>query len=123
MLGPSDMRTITLEDYDVDGLIYKIDKNLKKFHGWYPWESALLEEELPLEIRNEIAIKYLKAGWIYVYHITTSENGERAGLTSFHLSQSPIETDSRMFLVTKNQMNDNEFVIYRNDTLVQTISK
>lgn len=123
MLGPNEMKEITRMDYDIDGLIYKMDKSLKNFHGWYPWESALLDEELPFEIRNEIAIKYLKVGWIYVYHITTSENGECAGLTSFHLSQSPIETDSRMFLVTKNQMNDNEFVIYRNDVLVDTISK
>lgn len=119
MLGPKDLNSVK---YDMDKIISEIDASLKVFHKWYPWDSAILDYELPVEVRNELAIKYLN-GWKYIYHITTSENGERAGLTAFHFSEESIEKDINKFLVTKSEINENEFVVYRNDVLLETISK
>lgn len=47
----------------------------------YP--EILLEGELDYSLRNKIAQEYIIAGWKCVAHQTTSENGERAGLTYF----------------------------------------
>ena len=47
----------------------------------YP--EVFLEGELDYSIRNKIAQEYIIAGWKCVAHQTTSENGERAGLTYF----------------------------------------
>jgi hypothetical protein len=91
MLSPIDLVINDLENANIDLLIEKIDESIKRFHGWYPWESALIEDELPLVVRNEIAQAYKDAGWKYVEHQTSSENDERPGLTSFRLSMEPLQ--------------------------------
>ena len=119
MLGPNDMKS----KVNMDELISKIDESMNKFHEWYPWESAVIEGEPSVDIRNEIAIKYIEAGWNYVYHDTTSENGERAGLTGFKFSSKPIEKPNKnSFLVMRSAINSNEFVVYKNDNLITTIT-
>lgn len=121
MLGPNNIKRITKEN--MEDFIYKIDESIKKFHEWYPWESAVIEGEPSIETRNQIAIKYIEAGWNYVYHNTTSENGERAGLTGFDFSLTPLEKPNKnAFLVMRSAMNSNEFVVYKNDSLITTIT-
>lgn len=39
--------------------------------------------EYTTDVRNEVARQYRKRGWSEVTHVTSSENGERPGLTSF----------------------------------------
>lgn len=118
MLGPNDLKS----KLDIQELVYQIDESMKRFHEWYPWESAVIEGEPSVDVRNEIAIKYIQAGWNYVYHNTTSENGERAGLTGFEFSNTPLEKPNpNAFLVIRSEINPNEFVVYKKDCLVKTI--
>lgn len=93
MISPKDIIKIENEKVDIDKLIEEIDESIKSFHGWYIWEFALIEHDLSVEIRNKIAKKYIEAGWNYVYHQTSKENGERPGLSSFMFSTTKIEEE------------------------------
>lgn len=77
-----------LNDYNVNynKLEEEIDDSIKSFHGWYKWEEAIIDGEYPINVRNTIGQKYKEAGWNYVYHITSSEHGDRPGLTRFIFS-------------------------------------
>ena len=63
--------------------IKQIDEELLKNEPMFEWFEASIQGELPIVLRNAIAEEYVKAGWYKVYHHTTSENGERPGLTAF----------------------------------------
>ena len=91
MLTPNDIREIEIKQYDFDKLEKDIDKSIENNHGDYEWEEALLDKEYPLSVRNEIGKRYMENGWHYVYHQTSSENGERPGLTIFAFSEIPIK--------------------------------
>ena len=88
MIRPEDLKN--LDKKNIQEIIEKIDESIKKHHGWYPWEIAVIGEEYSKDIRNQIGKKYKEAGWTYVYHITSNENGERPGLTSFIFSQEDL---------------------------------
>lgn len=91
MFTPEDAKRVEIVPEVLDALEKQIDASIAKFHGWYPWEYAILYNEYAVVLRDAIAKRYLKAGWNYVYHGTSSENGERPGLTSFSFSMDPIE--------------------------------
>ena len=92
MLTPTDCKNlIDTDKHKLDMLERKIDAEIRNHHGDYPWEEALLDCELSLMTRNSLAKRYTDAGWNYVYHHTSSENGERYGLTSFVFSMDPIK--------------------------------
>ena len=93
MIKPEDLNQLTTNNYNLDDLEKKIDNSIIRFHGWYPWEEAIIEDEIPMDIRNQIAQRYKDAGWNYVYHRTSSENNERPGLTSFKFSMEPIKPE------------------------------
>lgn len=72
--------------------IYKMGKGIEEAIKdcetglYYPWVDAIIEGEFSLNDRNEVARKYIEeGGWYAVAHRTSSENGERAGLTCFEL--------------------------------------
>lgn len=92
MITPNDLKNIiSLGDAEELEIIEaKVDEGILKFHGWFPWEEAIIEGEYPVEIRNEIAKKYKENGWEFVYHQTSSENGERPGLTCFKFSMEEL---------------------------------
>ena len=90
MITPNKLKEIDATYYN-EQLIEKIDNSILTFHGFYPWETAIIEGEFLVEQRNAIAQKYIEDGWNYVYHRTSSENGERPGLTTFLFSNTPIE--------------------------------
>ena len=75
------------ENYAICSAIEKINTKLITLSSSnnqidiYP--EVLLEGELDYPLRNKIAQEYIIAGWTCVAHQTTSENGERAGLTYF----------------------------------------
>lgn len=71
---------------ELDELEKKIDSSIKNYHGWNKWEEAIIDGEYPVNARNAIGQKYKEAGWNYVYHITSSEHGDRPGLTRFIFS-------------------------------------
>ena len=99
----------TLYRYNLDEIESKIDEDVKKNHGMYPWEDAILDREYETEIRDELAKRYINAGWNYVYHHTSSENGERPGLTCFILSMDPVKhiEDGKKYHKFKRVLGDN----------------
>ena len=82
-----------LNDYNVNYNKFEeeIDDSIKRFHGWYKWEEAIIDGEYPINVRNTIGQKYKEAGWDYVYHITSSEHGDRPGLTRFIFSTEKLD--------------------------------
>lgn len=86
-------------------IIQDIDEAIKRAHGRYPYEQAILDYELPMDIRNEIAKEYVATGWNYtqyVYHYTSSEHKERSGLTAFYFSATPLTHMYNTTQVTKD---------------------
>ena len=86
-------------DFDVtnkkvlDKLEKEIDESIKSYHGWYDWEQAVVAGVYPVEVRRAIALKYIQAGWDYVYHkdIHNEEcDGYGPLLTSFMLSNKKL---------------------------------
>lgn len=82
-----------LDDYNVNynKLEKEIDESIKRFHGWCKWEEAIIDGEYPVSVRNAIGQKYKDAGWEYVYHLTSSERGDRPGLTRFLFSTEKLD--------------------------------
>ena len=82
MIGPKEYAEM-LQNVNVDEYIPKIDTLMVKEsrRPSHPWVDIIIDEEIPLAARNVLAKKYKDAGWYYVYHRTSSENGERPGLT------------------------------------------
>ena len=70
---------------NVDKYIAEIDKKIEEYaeKNMYPWVEIILEKELSMNERNCISKEYKAAGWMAVYHNTSSENGENPGLTTF----------------------------------------
>ena len=91
MITPEEAKNIVNKKYNLDTLESIIDRKIRENHGDYPWEEALIDEELPLKIRDELAKRYIEGGWEYVYHNTSSENDERPGLTYFAFSMEPVK--------------------------------
>lgn len=93
MITKKDLANMEIENINFEEVEKAIDDSIKSFHGWYPWEEAIIIGEYSIEIRNIIGKKYKNAGWKHVYHRTSSENGERAGLTDFKFSNVPLEDE------------------------------
>lgn len=90
MLTPKEVAQLNDNKYDLETIEKEIDTSIIDFHGFYPWEYASITYELPMNIRDKIAKKYIDAGWNYVYHVTTSEKNERSGLTAFMFSMEKL---------------------------------
>ena len=84
-------KNIEAMDMKLDELEKKIDSSIKFHHGWHKWEEAIIDGEYPVNARNAIGQKHKEAGWNYVYHITSSEPGERPGLTDFIFSTEKVD--------------------------------
>lgn len=93
MLSPEDIKKIDLDNVDLAALEAEIDQSILDFHGWYSYEKAFIYKEYPVEVRNYIAERYKEKGWKYVYHQTSSENGERPGLTDFIFSNEEVSEE------------------------------
>lgn len=93
MVTKNDLINMEIENTNFEELEKAIDDSIRSYHGWYPWEEAIIQGEYSVEVRNIMGKKYKDAGWKHVYHQTSSENGERAGLTAFKLSNSPLKDE------------------------------
>lgn len=90
MITPNELSSSN--DYSIDDIIAEIDAEIVENHHLYPMcDFAILTKEYPKSVRDEIARKYRDSGWNFVGHRTSSENGERPGLTEFRFSKYPIE--------------------------------
>lgn len=90
MITPKDIEKIEMENVDFAKLEKEIDESIIKRHGYYKWETATLVGEYPVGVRNALAKRYRDAGWNFVYHHTSSENGESPGFTEFVFSMNKI---------------------------------
>ena len=75
-------------------VIEKINKELADFakKPHFDWVEVIIDGDYSTTLRNEVAKEYVKTGWDKVYHHTSSENGEKPGLTSFvFLTKETIE--------------------------------
>lgn len=88
MITPKDIEAM---DMKLDELEKEIDSSIKNYHGWCKWEEAIIDGEYPVSVRNAIGQKYKEVGWNYVYHVTSSEHGDRPGLTRFIFSTEKLD--------------------------------
>lgn len=87
MLTPTDCYCLEYDEiYKINQLEHQIDEQLLKQHGKHTVQEVILDGELPILLRNELASRYINAGWKYVYHATSSERGEKSDLTAFCFS-------------------------------------
>lgn len=91
MITPTELQQYEIENANIEAIIADIDKEIKRNHGKFVYESAMLTNEYPKSVRDEISRRYREAGWEYVTHSTSSEKGQRPGLTEFKLSMTPID--------------------------------
>lgn len=95
MITPNDIKNLDLLKVNLDRLEEEIDQSIKMYHGWYPYEYASITSELSRAVRDAIAKRYKLAGWKFVYHTTTSEKGERPGLTAFKFTMYELNSADR----------------------------
>jgi len=67
-------------------------KNAEEWSGGNTVTIVVSREFIP-QLRDMVAKKYVEAGWAAVRHRTSSENGERPGLTQFIFYFSPPEDE------------------------------
>ncbi len=118
------LNSISGVQYDIDEVIRDIDKYLFTHHKSHLFcKQAILEYELPVELRNEVAKRYLELGWKYVYHTTSSDQVKdvHREYTLFELTDVMFAPDDGSFLVVKSEINPNEVVVYKANALLYTI--
>ena len=81
MIGPKD---IPVNQNEVDTIIKLVDEKLVlSYNVFQNKREVIIYGEYSKEARNEASKLYKEAGWKEVEHKTSSENGERPGLTLF----------------------------------------
>lgn len=88
MLTPDMMDGLVISQANIDNIISAIDSEMKKEHNISEYGHTgklhiILDKEYPMIVRDMIVERYKEAGWRTVTHRTSSENGERPGLTGF----------------------------------------
>lgn len=87
MVSPQDLKSS--DNSKIPDLIHKIDNSILSNHGTFDdCEIAELNERVLPDLRNKIALKYIKAGWNYVYHKSVSKDGR--DITAFIFSQNKM---------------------------------
>lgn len=82
-LSPKDV--VGFDKKAVKEIVEKIDEKLR-FEGECrnsEWFDVILPNEYREDLRNAVAKEYIDAGWDMVVHQTSTENGERPGITYF----------------------------------------
>lgn len=84
MLGPDDM-VVGVSDEQIESVIRNIDSEMNSYKNnpMFDWVSIIIPGDYSVELRDVVAKKYLECGWCAVYHRTSKENGERAGLIQY----------------------------------------
>lgn len=70
---------------DKNGVINKINKALEDYasNPTNIFVEITLDYDYPMITRNEVAREFIKAGWLKVYHRSSSDNGESSIFTEF----------------------------------------
>ena len=90
-IGPKELTVEYMYQQEIEKFAERmediIDKHLKSGNkGLYSWRDYIFDNELNSDIRDEIAKRYIKAGWEVVVHQTSSENkdlGEKVTYFAF----------------------------------------
>lgn len=90
MITPVEAKQISIDKANIEKIISDIDSSIKNYHGWYPWEEAVIDGEYPNNVMDAILEKYFDVGWKFIFWNRSSEQGERAGLTNIMFSTSKI---------------------------------
>lgn len=116
MIGPKYWTERDKEEYELQSIIDKIDDSMSANHGGHFYEKATVKLQLPLIIRNSIAKAYLKEGWKYVYHITSTELGEDLyNSTAFIFSMYDVRSFSDDNRYYKAIIPDGTFVVLKDN--------
>lgn len=84
-------RKLLLEGVDYDKIEQELTDSVLEYTNKI---NVFLQKEYPVNVRDFIAKKYMEQhGWKYAYHITSTENGERPGLTVFTFSNTELPED------------------------------
>lgn len=84
-------RKLLLEGVDYNKIEQELTDSILEYTNKI---NVFLHKEYPVHVRDFIAKKYMEQhGWKYAYHITSSENGERPGLTVFTFSNTVLPED------------------------------
>ena len=122
MITPNQAEQLKNEKYNYDKLESEIDESIKRHSGFYPYETASLMDELPVDVRNNIAKRYYDAGWNYIYHRTSGENNEKPGITTFIFSQTPVTFTSSNYIQYKGEPRPTEELLEPNKKYILPIA-
>ena len=100
-LSPKDV--VGFDKKAVKEIVEKIDEKLR-FAGECrnsEWFDVILPNEYREDLRNSVAKEYIDAGWDMVVHQTSTENGERPGITYFaFLTENTIDSFFKEYVDT-----------------------
>jgi hypothetical protein len=80
---PQDMNALTEEE--IFKIISKFEEGFLLEEKGLSYYHLVISGEIPRKICDKIEEEYIKAGWSKAICKTSSENGERAGLTGLQL--------------------------------------
>ena len=83
-IGPKELTVEYMYQQEIEKFAERmeeiIDNHLKCGNkGLYSWRDYIFDSELNSDIRDEIAKRYIKAGWEVVVHQTSKENEDMPG--------------------------------------------
>lgn len=93
--SPLDM-TSKLDTDRVDNIVCGFNEKLLKENPDQDYYHVILSGEFPRNILDAVQEEFVEAGWHNVVCRTSSENGERRGLTSLRLNRFP-QTPKKLF--------------------------
>jgi len=79
--GPTQIGNKVTNADTIQSMVTKIERQLSVATDASP--TIVITDEYSLALRQEIVRMYVAAGWRSIEHKTSSENGERPGLTRF----------------------------------------
>ena len=92
--GPNELGKIEIsKEEKFDYWLSLINKDLleQNEHRWFAWHSVFTEVELSEEFCQEIAAKYIDAGWYVVAFVGMEQDGERVSHFVFLTKDSYIK--------------------------------
>lgn len=68
MITPEDILNIDTKTISIEAIECRLDKSILRNHGTHDYEEANITDAIPISIADAIAMRYIKAGWNYVYY-------------------------------------------------------
>lgn len=68
MITPEDILNIDTDTVSIEEIESRLDTSIIRNHGTHDYEEANITDAIPTAIANTIAMRYINAGWNYVYY-------------------------------------------------------